>query len=116
LRLILHSCLEDGVYARELFDAVFERVLPFFTKSFEAAVAVGDVVPPPGATANRFWFAHHIAAMMAFAALPGQSCVPYDGALDSLVEEARRFILRGIGMTDAVIASSAESALEAAAD
>ncbi len=64
LRLILHSCLEDGVYARELFDAVFERVLPFFTKSFEAAVAAGDVVPPPGATANRFWFAHHIAAMM----------------------------------------------------
>lgn len=116
LRLILHSCLEDGVYARELFDAVFERVLPFFTQSFEAAVAAGDVVPPPGATANRFWFAHHIAAMMAFAALPGQSCVPYEGATNSLVEEASRFILRGIGMKDAVIAASAEAALQAAAD
>src|SRR5713226_6989529 len=56
LRLILHSCLEDGVYARELFDAVFERVLPFFTKSFEAAIAVGDVIPHPAATAKRVWF------------------------------------------------------------
>src|SRR5271170_823021 len=116
LRLVLHSCLEDGVYARELFDAVSERVLPFFTQSFEAAVAVGDVVPPPGGSANRFWFAHHIAAMMAFAALPGRSCVPYEGELDLLVEEASRFILRGIGMGDAAIAASAESALPAAAD
>src|SRR4029077_19181515 len=87
LRLILHSWLEDGVYAHELFDAVFERVLPFFTKSFEAAVAVGEVVPPPGAHANRLWFPHHIAAMMAFAALPGQSSIPYEGAIESLVEE-----------------------------
>ena len=116
LRLVLHSCLEDGVYAGELFEAVFERVLPFFTQSFEAAVAAGDVVPPPGATANRFWFAHHIAAMMAFAALPGQSCVPYEGDLLALVEEATGFILRGIGMTDAAIAASAEAALLAAAD
>src|SRR6266446_7269184 len=116
LRLILYSFLEDGVYARELFDAVFERVLPFFTKSFEVAVAVGDVVPPPGATANRFWLAHHIAALMAFAALPGQSCVHYEGGIDSLVEEASHFILRGIGMTDAVIAALAEPGLRAAAD
>ena len=65
---------------------------------------------------SDLWFAHHIAAMMAFAALPGESCIPYEGELDSLVEEASRFILRGIGMTDAVIAASAEAALEAAAD
>ena len=116
LRLVLHSCLEDGAYARELFDAVSAQVMPFFTASFDAAVAAGDIVPTSGAVANHFWFAHHIAAMMAFAALPGQSCVPYAGELDSLVEEASRFILRGIGMTDAVIAASAESALQAAAD
>src|SRR5258708_12574564 len=91
LRLVLHSCLEDGVYARELFDAVFERVLPFFTKSFEAAVAVGDVVPPPGATANRFCFAHPIAAMMAFAPLPGQTCAPFYAPPDPLSEESCPF-------------------------
>jgi AcrR family transcriptional regulator len=109
LRLVLHSCLEDGVYARELFDAVFAQVMPFFTASFDAAVAAGDVVPPPGAVANHFWFAHHVAAMMAFASLPGESCVPYEGTLDGLVEQASHFILRGIGMSDAAIAANSEA-------
>src|SRR6266446_5556123 len=94
LRLVLHSCLEDGAYARELFEAV------------SAAVAAGDVVSTPGAIANHFWFAHHIAAMMAFASLPGQSCVPYEGTLDALVDQASHFILRGIGMSDAAIAAN----------
>src|SRR3954453_20441033 len=30
LRLVLHSCLEDGDYARELFETVAERVVPLF--------------------------------------------------------------------------------------
>ena len=109
LRLVLHSCLEDGAYARELFEAVSAQVMPFFTASFDAAVAAGDVVSTPGAIANHFWFAHHIAAMMAFASLPGQSCVPYEGTLDALVDEASHFILRGIGMSDAAIAANREA-------
>ena len=109
LRLVLHSCLEDGAYARELFEAVSAQVMPFFTASFDAAVAAGDVVSTPGAIANHFWFAHHIAAMMAFASLPGQSCVPYEGTLEALVDEASHFILRGIGMSDAAIAANRET-------
>jgi len=109
LRLVLHSCLEDGVYARELFEAVCAQVMPFFTASFAAAVAAGDITPPPGAVANQFWFAHHVAAMMAFASLPGQSCVPYEGTLDALVDDASHFILRGIGMSDAAIAANTEA-------
>src|SRR5260221_2289769 len=63
LRLVLHSYLEDGAYAGELFDAVFERVVPFWTASFAAAVECGDVAPNAGTLENLFWFAHHIAAM-----------------------------------------------------
>ena len=109
LRLVLHSCLEDGAYARELFEAVSAQIMPFFTASFDDAVAAGDVVSTPGAIANHFWFAHHIAAMMAFASLPGQSCVPYEGTLEALVDEASHFILRGIGMSDAAIAANRET-------
>jgi AcrR family transcriptional regulator len=109
IRLVLHSCLEDGAYARELFDAVCVQIMPFFTASFDAAVAAGDVVPTPGAVANHFWFAHHVAAMMAFASLPGRSCVPYEGTLDALVDESSHFILRGIGMSDAAIAANREA-------
>jgi hypothetical protein len=54
--------------------------------------------------------------MMAFAALPGERCVPYERDIEAIVTEASTFILRGIGMTDAAIAAGAERALQAAAD
>src|SRR3954452_9543802 len=67
LRLILHSCLEDGDYARELFETVAERVVPLFAASIEAAAAAGDLhsgarPASSGAAANRFWFGQHVAA------------------------------------------------------
>src|SRR6184192_4135585 len=44
LRLVLHSCLEDGDYARELFETVAERVVPLFVDSMAAAVTAGDLI------------------------------------------------------------------------
>jgi AcrR family transcriptional regulator len=118
LRLVLHSFLEDADYARELFETVSDRVIPLFEASLDAAVAAGDVAPRSATVSakNLFWFAQHVAAMVAFGALPGSSCVPYEGTLDDLVDEASAFILRGIGMSDAAIAAGAEGALRAAAD
>ena len=103
LRLLLHSFLEDGDYARFSFETVGERVVPLFEASLKAAIAAGDAAPRNVAPANRFWFAHHVAAMMALAALCGRSAVPYGGDLDAIVEEASTFILRGIGVRDAAI-------------
>jgi AcrR family transcriptional regulator len=119
LRLLLHSFLEDGDYARELFETVSERVVPLFEASLKAAIAAGDATPRADAPANIFWFAQHVAAMMAFVALPGASCIPYAGTLDDIVGEASTFILRGIGMTDAAIAaenSARGRPLQSAAD
>lgn len=106
LRLVLHSLLEDGDYARELFDRIFERIHPLFEASIEAATASGDLTPNVIDTANRFWFGHHIAAMVAFVFLPGRASIVYEGTLAALVEEASWFILRGIGMKDAAIAAA----------
>ena len=116
LRLALHSFLEDGEYARQLFEAIGERVVPMFEASLAAAIAAGDVAPRRDAPANRFWFAQHVAGMMAFAALPGTGCFPYQGSLDDLVEEASAFILRGIGMNDAAIERCSAQILQPAAD
>lgn len=117
MRLMLHSCLEDGDYARELFTTVAPRVVPLFVASLAAAEAAGEVTPVAASGANRFWFAHHVAAMMAFAFLPAEGFVPYEGDIDLLVEEASDFVLRGIGMTEAAIAASrAALPLETAAD
>jgi AcrR family transcriptional regulator len=106
LRLVLHSLLEDGEYARELFDRMFERIHPLFAASIEAATAAGDLTPNVIATANRFWFGHHLAAMIAFVFLPGRASIVYEGTLAALVEEASWFVLRGIGMKDAAIAAA----------
>jgi hypothetical protein len=117
MRLMLHSVLEDGGYARELFAVVAPRVVPLFTASLKAAEEAGDLAPLPADGANRFWFAHHVAAMMAFAFLPQDGFIPYQGSLDRLVEEASDFILRGIGMSEAAIAAShATPPLTVAAD
>src|SRR5215510_6069311 len=106
LRLVLHSFLDDGEYARELFDRIFERVHPLFAASINAALLAGDLKPGPIASANRFWFGQHIAAMIAFAGLSGRPSVPYDGTPAELVEQASWFILRGIGMRDAAISTA----------
>jgi|SRR5579884_685684 len=106
LRLVLHSWLEDGEYARELFERIFERVHPLFAASLVAAIAAGALRPGPVASANQFWFAQHIVAMIAFGFLSGHASVPYEGDLDGLVEQASWFILRGLGMTDAAIGAA----------
>ncbi|MFZ3236430.1 MAG: helix-turn-helix domain-containing protein [Stellaceae bacterium] len=110
LRLVLHSFLEDGEYARELFETIFARIHPLFAASIEAAVAAGDLVLGPIAPANSFWFGHHVAAMMAFVFLPARACLTYHGTLATLVDETSWFILRGVGMPDAVIARSLAAA------
>jgi TetR/AcrR family transcriptional regulator, transcriptional repressor of aconitase len=103
LRLVLHSFLEDGEYARELFETIFARVHPLFAASIEAAVGAGDLMPGEIASANGFWFGHHVAAMIAFALLPARACLGYHGSAAALIDEASRFILRGLGMTETAI-------------
>ena len=117
MRLMLHSYLEDGDYARELFAAIAPHVVPLFVASLQAAEEAGDLVPLAASGANRFWFAHHVAAMMAYGFLPPEGTVRYEGELDRLVGEAGDFILRGIGMTEAAItASRGAPPLQSAAD
>jgi TetR/AcrR family transcriptional regulator, transcriptional repressor of aconitase len=116
LRLVAHSFLEDGEFAREMFDAVSERVLPLFEASYEAAISAGDIAARPGRPRNLFWFAQHVPAMLALAGLPGRNCVPCDGTLDEVIDEATAFILRGIGMRDVAIAADAGQARAVAAD
>ena len=116
LRLVAHSFLEDGEYARELFEAVSERVLPLFEASYQAAVAAGDIATHSGRPCNLFWFAQHVPAMLALAGLPGRNCVPCEGTLDELADDATAFILRGIGMREDAIAMDGGHDRDCAAD
>jgi AcrR family transcriptional regulator len=104
-RLVVNSFLEDGEFARLVFDWIATEVFPKFASSIEAAERAGDLVASAIDPANRFWFAQHIAAMLAYARLPGRTVVPYAGDTPAVIAQAVRFILRGIGMKDEVIAA-----------
>jgi len=104
-RLMLSSFLDDGEFARQMFEFVAAEVYPKFEASVAVAERAGDVVPLGVAPLNRFWFAQHIAAMIAYNRLPGKPTVPYAGDTDTVIGEAVRFILRGIGLKSEVIAA-----------
>lgn len=103
-RLMLNSLAEDGEYARLVFAMVLDRVFPKFAACLEAARRSGDLVAAaPLAARNGFWFGQHVAAMLAFVALPGRVAVPYEGGIEELVTEATWFVLRGIGLREEAI-------------
>ncbi len=104
-RLVLHSMMEDGEYARVHFADVERRILATYTASLCAAEQVGDLRPGGPAPTNAFWFGCHVAAQMAYGRLSGQSVYRYQGDLDAVVTEAARFILRGIGLRESVVAA-----------
>src|SRR3954467_1423090 len=104
LRLMTTSHLDDGEFARLLYDKVGDLIGPVFTSSLEGAVAAGDASRIGSEPLNLFWFAHHTVSMAALAKLPAVPCLSYGNAAD-LERQLCEFILRGIGLNQAAIAS-----------
>ena len=104
LRLMTTSHLDDGEFARLLYDKITGLIGPVFTASIESAVAAGDAARIGSDPLNLFWFAHHTVLMAALTRLPAVPCLSYGNAAD-LERQLSQFILRGIGLTEAAIAS-----------
>jgi hypothetical protein len=104
LRLMTTSHLDDGEFARLLYDKIGGLIGPVFTASIERAVAAGDAARIGSDPLNLFWFAHHTVLMAALTRLPAVPCLSYGDAAD-LERQLCQFILRGIGLTEAAIAS-----------
>jgi AcrR family transcriptional regulator len=104
LRLMTTSHLDDGEFARLLFGKVGELIGPVFTSSLERAIAAGEASRIGSEPLNLFWFAHHTVMMAALAKLPAVPCLTYGNAAD-LERQLCEFILRGIGLNEAAIAS-----------
>ena len=75
-----------------------------FTASLESAIAAGDASRIGSEPLNLFWFAHHTVLMAALTRLPAVPCLAYGNAAD-LERQLCEFILRGIGLNEAAIAS-----------
>lgn len=102
-RLMLHSLMEDGGFARQFLQRVFQRWGPKFKECIKSAVAAGEIVDSPVTPQLRHWFAHHLTAMLMINLLPATPVVDYGVSREKLVEQAVWFILRGIGLTDDAI-------------
>jgi len=104
LRLMTTSHLDDGEFARLLYDKIGGLIGPVFAASIDSAVAAGDAVRVGSDPLNLFWFAHHTVLMAALTRLPAVPCLAYGNATD-LERQLCQFILRGIGVNEAAIAS-----------
>jgi AcrR family transcriptional regulator len=104
LRLMTTSHLDDGEFARLLYAKVGDLIGPVFTASLDRAVAAGEASRIGSEPLNLFWFAHHTVLMAALTRLPVVPCLAYGNAAE-LERQLCQFILRGIGLNEAAIAS-----------
>jgi AcrR family transcriptional regulator len=104
LRLMMTSHLDDGEFARLLYEKIGNLIGPMFTASLERAIAAGDASRVGREPLNLFWFAHHTVLMAALTRLPSVPCLSYANAPD-LERQVCEFILRGVGVNEAAIAT-----------
>jgi TetR/AcrR family transcriptional regulator, transcriptional repressor of aconitase len=104
LRLMITSHLDDGEFARLLYEKIGNLIGPVFTTSLEQAVAAGEASRVGSDSLNLFWFAHHTVLMATLARLPLVPCLSYGNAAD-FERQLCQFILRGIGLNETSIGS-----------
>jgi AcrR family transcriptional regulator len=104
LRLMLASHLDDGEFARLIYEKIAGLIGHVFTASLARAVEAGDAIPVGREPLNLFWFAHHTLLMATLTRLPSAPCVTY-GDADEFERQLCEFILRGIGLNETAIAS-----------
>ena len=69
----------------------------------EVARAAGELLEYGPKRRNRCLFAHHLACMIAVMHLPERPVIDYATEREDLLDDAVRFALRGIGLSDAAI-------------
>ena len=104
VRLMITSHLGDGEFARLLYAKVADLIGPVFAASIDRAVAAGEATRIGSEPVNLFWFAHHTLLMATASRMPVVPCLSYGNAAD-LERQLCEFILRGIGLNEAAIAS-----------
>ena len=104
LRLMMSSHLDDGEFARLIYEKIEGLIGSVFIASLQRAVEAGDAARVGRAPMNLFWFAHHTVLMATLARLPSVPCRSYGNAAD-LERQICEFILRGIGLTETAVAS-----------
>jgi TetR/AcrR family transcriptional regulator, transcriptional repressor of aconitase len=112
MKLLISSHLEDGEFARLLYEKIADIIGPIFTMSLERAIAGGDASPTVGNSINLFWFAHQMIHMVALTQIPAIPSLSY-GDTVTLKRQLCEFVLRGLGLKERVVAVQLDRALPA---
>jgi AcrR family transcriptional regulator len=104
IRLMVTSHLDDGEFARLIYEKIGNLIGPVFTASLARALEAGDAGRIEGEPMNLFWFAHHTVLMATLAQLPAIPCLSYGEPAD-FERQLCEFILRAIGLTQTAVAS-----------
>jgi AcrR family transcriptional regulator len=104
-RLVFRSLLDDGQYARSVFADTAAEWMGYVVASYHAAVAAGDIVEIAIEPQHRFRFVQQLAMALRLSHLPPQPAFEYSCSKRDLANQAVLFSLRGLGMTDAAIAT-----------
>ena len=102
-RLVTASLLGDGQFAKAFLDQHVKPWVSVFSQSFRAAQDAGDVESGIHIGHAEIWFVHHLANTLHLISLPDITVVEYGITRDKLVENTIRFLLRGLGLQNAVI-------------
>ena len=102
-RLMLHSMLEDGEFARLRLRQLASCWIPKLEECFAAALASGEAVAAPGRAGDCGWFVHRLAAGVRIHLLPSVQVTEGELSRRQLAVQVVWFALRGIGLTDEAI-------------
>jgi TetR/AcrR family transcriptional regulator, transcriptional repressor of aconitase len=103
-RLMLKSLLEDGVFARLVYESRFACFCARMEECLDAAIRAGEAVKSPLTPGNRARFGYHVGAWLALVHLPAKPAINYKVSREKLLDQCVWFILRGMGLTDRALA------------
>ena len=103
-RLMANSYLEDGAFARQFLEQILQSWAGIFERCIDFAIGAGDMIGDWIRPQARWWLAHHLGYALGFLNMPEKQVIPYGFPRAELPDQAVRFALRGMGLTDEAIA------------
>ena len=102
-RLMLHSLMEDGIFARIFFQRSLSCWMTKVEECLEASSTTGEASPRPVDPRLGAIFARHLARTIMLSLIPTTPVVDYEMPREQIIEQAVWFSLRGMGVKDEAI-------------
>lgn len=102
-RLMFHSYLEDGDFARLFIQHTLKLWKPFLNQCIQASIECGDMLNDGVPPVQKVWLLEHVAVGLCIVNLPKQPVADYEASHEDVAKNAVRFALRGMGISEAAI-------------